>query len=194
MFKQSVVTKVVKCSLHLNCKINAQWWLLFTVYYCSNIFLFNLQQEIEAALEKICSILPTTVQDDCVRLVKDYAGEIIDLLVKGFSPDMVCQKIGACTSQVSQTIPGPQCALCTELFRYLAGMISSNSTEVSWYGMNMCVREGNCWGVSELQRDVQSLVADPYSNSFLVGTLVSSYILTSSYIPNAVFSHFVSLV
>ncbi|XP_072050756.1 uncharacterized protein [Amphiura filiformis] len=88
------------------------------------------EQEIKADLEKVCSYLPTSIQDECTRLVDDYAVEIIDLLVKGLSPQMICTEIKLCSqTQKSVSIPGPQCAICKMVLGKLADMLTSNKTE-----------------------------------------------------------------
>ena len=56
-----------------------------------------VQQEIEAALEKVCSILPSTVKAECDDFVKTYAPMIVQLLVQELDPEQVCTVIGLCS-------------------------------------------------------------------------------------------------
>ncbi|KAL4240157.1 hypothetical protein ACF0H5_000951 [Mactra antiquata] len=58
---------------------------------------------IEAALEKVCSLMPDTVSTECVQFVNTYSRQIIDLLVKTvFNPSEICLKIKACKTPMSQ--------------------------------------------------------------------------------------------
>ena len=84
-------------------------------------------------MEKVCSLLPTTVQDECNLIVQGYTQEIIDLLLKFEDPATICTQLTLCTSSKKKadvTIPGPQCYLCKELMEKLEHMLLSNSTEV----------------------------------------------------------------
>ncbi|KAK3744542.1 hypothetical protein RRG08_056678 [Elysia crispata] len=90
------------------------------------------QAQIEAALEKVCNILPPSVKDECDTLVKQYAPQLIQLLLQ-FKPQQVCTRLGLCTSkspaQVSKVRDGPQCTICEFVMTELDNMLSDNATQ-----------------------------------------------------------------
>ena len=63
-----------------------------------------LQTEIKAALEKVCSILPETVRNQCTSFVDTYSAAIIALLAQELDPQQICTALGLCSS--SSTLKG----------------------------------------------------------------------------------------
>lgn len=62
------------------------------------IFYLHWQTEIEAALERVCNILPSSVKQECDTLIKTYFPELIQLLLQ-LSPKDICSSLGLCASQ-----------------------------------------------------------------------------------------------
>ncbi|XP_064387394.1 uncharacterized protein LOC135335773 isoform X2 [Halichondria panicea] len=93
----------------------------------------NTEAAITSALEKVCSILPKTIQTECVSLVDQYADEIIQALVNGLSPDQVCTTIKLCTSvsKVSSPKAGVGCILCEFVIKEVDSLIGNNNTEAA---------------------------------------------------------------
>eukprot|EP00091_Calanus_sinicus_P024061 TRINITY_DN841_c0_g1_i8.p1 TRINITY_DN841_c0_g1~~TRINITY_DN841_c0_g1_i8.p1 ORF type:complete len:606 (-),score=183.91 TRINITY_DN841_c0_g1_i8:1025-2635(-) len=62
-------------------------------------------------LESICYRLPTSIERTCESFVETYTGSIIELIVKGFTPDEVCAALDLCASTTEvalvQTVPTP---------------------------------------------------------------------------------------
>ncbi|XP_071952140.1 uncharacterized protein [Antedon mediterranea] len=87
----------------------------------------STEQEIINALEKVCSLLPNTLQDDCDSLVKQYGPEIIELL-KSQSPDTICTSIGLCGAKPKVTASGV-CILCEFVMTTVDKYLAENSTE-----------------------------------------------------------------
>ena len=56
----------------------------------------SLQKEIMSALEKVCSILPSTVRADCKSFVDEYGPAVIALLEQELDPKVVCSQLGLC--------------------------------------------------------------------------------------------------
>uniref|UniRef100_V9KI50 Proactivator polypeptide-like protein n=1 Tax=Callorhinchus milii TaxID=7868 RepID=V9KI50_CALMI len=54
------------------------------------------EAEIEAALDKVCNLLPEGIRDECDQLVAQYGSAILQMLMQVFDPDFVCIKIGVC--------------------------------------------------------------------------------------------------
>lgn len=77
------------------------------ITYCIIYF----QAEIEAALEKVCSLVPSLYKSECDDLVKKYTNEFIQLLLR-LQPSAICRALDLCTST---TIPvAPQ--VCDDYF------------------------------------------------------------------------------
>jgi len=53
---------------------------------------------IEAALKKVCALLPKSVRDVCDDFVVVYGPALIKLLVKEASPAKVCTMLGLCAA------------------------------------------------------------------------------------------------
>ncbi len=60
---------------------------------------------IEAALEKVCNILPTPVRSSCLNFVKTYGPIIAVLLIKNETGEQVCDFIKICNG-TQQVTPG----------------------------------------------------------------------------------------
>lgn len=95
------------------------------------------EKEIEAALEKVCSFLPDTIQGECETFVQQYAKEIISMLVDHIDPKEVCTKLGFCSGKVvklpnavlKKSDNGPQCALCEFVMEEVDSILKKNATE-----------------------------------------------------------------
>ena len=59
--------------------------------------MFVLQQQIEAALDEVCSRLSGDLSTECTAFINLYAPVIIDLLEQELDPTVICDKIGLCT-------------------------------------------------------------------------------------------------
>jgi saposin len=55
------------------------------------------EQAIIEALEKVCNVLPSTYRQDCDNFVKQYADEVIRLLLEELTPNEVCAALGLCS-------------------------------------------------------------------------------------------------
>ncbi|CAL1543582.1 unnamed protein product [Lymnaea stagnalis] len=95
------------------------------------------EAEIEALLEKVCKILPSSISQQCDSLVQQYGPVIIQLLLQELDPTQVCSAIGLCTgnhvtsikSQAIEKVNGPVCALCEYVMQELDQMLAENSTQ-----------------------------------------------------------------
>jgi len=57
-------------------------------------------KEIEAALEVICSYLPSSKMKRCDNIVEAYTELIIDMLTQDISPEMLCEALGLCPKRL----------------------------------------------------------------------------------------------
>lgn len=61
---------------------------------------------IKAALDKVCSIMPGTISQECILFVSRYEQLIINLLLKEVKPSEVCKALTLCTASV-KSLPKP---------------------------------------------------------------------------------------
>ena len=54
------------------------------------------QAQIEAAMEQVCTLLPSAFRDQCTTLIKTYGPVIIQLLEQELRAGQICQSIGLC--------------------------------------------------------------------------------------------------
>jgi len=96
------------------------------------------QDQIKAALETVCSVLPSSVEKQCDDFVDQYTAIIIDMLTKDVSPEMVCANLGLC-KQVSNVVihevkiiqeeTRPYCSLCEMVVVDLDSMLQDKKNE-----------------------------------------------------------------
>jgi len=96
------------------------------------------QDQIKAALETVCSILPSSVEKQCDEFVDQYTALIIDMLTKDVSPEMICANLGLC-KQVSNVVlhevkiiqkeTRPYCMLCEMVVTDLDNMLQDKKNE-----------------------------------------------------------------
>merc|ERR1711936_693232 len=96
------------------------------------------QDQIKAALETVCSILPSSVEKQCDEFVDQYTALIIDMLTKDVSPEMICANLGLC-KQVSNVVlhevemirkeSRPYCMLCEMVVTDLDNMLQDKKNE-----------------------------------------------------------------
>ncbi|XP_059176049.1 uncharacterized protein LOC131955787 isoform X12 [Physella acuta] len=92
------------------------------------------KQEIIAALDKVCNLLPTTIKDQCDSFVGLYLPYIVDLIVQGLTPDQICKKFGLCTASVSAVAiksgvsKNEICAICIYVLEAVDQLLEENAT------------------------------------------------------------------
>lgn len=59
-------------------------------------FAVVFQEEVIHAVEKVCSILPSSVSAQCRDLIETYGQAIIELLIQEVDPSTVCNLLGLC--------------------------------------------------------------------------------------------------
>ncbi|KAI4874094.1 hypothetical protein NFI96_016336 [Prochilodus magdalenae] len=96
------------------------------------------EEEVVKAVEKVCSILPSTLSAQCKDLIETYGQAIIELLVQAADPKTVCSVLGLCNGAGRTFIPvmeqaefeaGGFCDVCKMAVRYLDGILEQNATE-----------------------------------------------------------------
>lgn len=59
----------------------------------------SFQEEIVYEMEKICSVFPQSIKDQCKDFVETYGKAVIDMLLEATSPETVCIMLKCCTSR-----------------------------------------------------------------------------------------------
>jgi len=54
------------------------------------------EDEIKAALDVLCYGLSTPVHKECLKLVSQYTDELVEMIVKDYSPNVICADLGLC--------------------------------------------------------------------------------------------------
>ncbi|XP_065833450.1 prosaposin-like [Oscarella lobularis] len=98
---------------------------------------------VEAALKKVCSELPSELKSECETLVKEYGSEIISIF-NSVTPDELCNFIHLCDSARVPVVDlrgSPElvednhvesnltCGLCEKVVGELQSLLKNNSTE-----------------------------------------------------------------
>ncbi|CAF4224289.1 unnamed protein product, partial [Adineta steineri] len=133
--KQSSINSV-ECSL---CK--------YVVSYVDNIVQNNKSEAaIEAALEKVCTILPPAIKDKCVQFVETYGPVLTQLIAKYATPEQVCNALKMCHNGtqemtsfkpaevnefIESSIKSAQCSLCKYVVSYIDAVIQNNKSEAA---------------------------------------------------------------
>ncbi len=61
-----------------------------------------VQEEIEGALEQVCSIVPQQMKSECKLFIKTYTPQLIDLLLQNVTPKLICSTLTLCPEQNNQ--------------------------------------------------------------------------------------------
>eukprot|EP00003_Mantamonas_plastica_P025549 TRINITY_DN5029_c0_g2_i2.p2 TRINITY_DN5029_c0_g2~~TRINITY_DN5029_c0_g2_i2.p2 ORF type:complete len:471 (-),score=146.41 TRINITY_DN5029_c0_g2_i2:236-1648(-) len=91
----------------------------------------STEQEIIAAVEKVCGFLPKTIRSECDSLVETYGQQIINMLLQKENPQTICTQLGLCksTAVVEQVQNGELCVLCEFVMSKLEGLLQNNASE-----------------------------------------------------------------
>lgn len=90
------------------------------------------KQEILDALDKICSLLPESLRNQCTSFVTQYGPLIIDLLIQEMDPALVCSTLGLCSAK-QRTMPSKlsdeaECIVCESAVQYVEALLQENAT------------------------------------------------------------------
>ncbi|KAK2896394.1 hypothetical protein QQF64_006155 [Cirrhinus molitorella] len=94
------------------------------------------EEEIVQAVEKVCSILPSTLTAQCKDLIETYGQAIIELLVQEADPKTLCSFLALCSGvshvpvmDKQQFEAGGFCDVCKMAVRYVDGILEQNATQ-----------------------------------------------------------------
>jgi saposin len=96
----------------------------------------DTEDEIKNALETVCRILPSSLEDKCDEYMEAYAEKIIELVLQEFTPDQICAELGLCSSpsetvehHLTLTVEDNKCIVCEYIMSYLDGALANKTTE-----------------------------------------------------------------
>ena len=105
------------------------------------------EAEIREALDKVCTLLPDSIQDKCINFVNTYSDVIVDFLAHQLTPEEVCQQLGLCQIEIDngeqfnmmleveeivetdQNQPRPYCTLCEYAIGEVDKLITDKKNE-----------------------------------------------------------------
>ncbi|XP_078493273.1 uncharacterized protein LOC100176110 isoform X12 [Ciona intestinalis] len=87
----------------------------------------STESEIIAAVEKVCTVLPSNLQTECKSLIDDYGKEIINLLAQQIKPAQLCATLKLCTSYAVSS--STTCEICELVAGELDKLLTDKSTE-----------------------------------------------------------------
>merc|ERR1711976_369655 len=90
------------------------------------------------ALDKVCSLLPETIRNQCTDFIDTYADAIIALLAQELDPQQVCTALGLCKSTILKAPPykppvaavggDEMCGVCETVMQYVDTLLEDNAT------------------------------------------------------------------
>ncbi|XP_015757258.1 PREDICTED: prosaposin-like [Acropora digitifera] len=99
----------------------------------------STKEEIEEAVEDVCSLFPDTIKSDCDQFVKQYEPAIVELLLQEIDPALVCTMLGVCASKehrkalekkvVLKVGSNETCEVCETAMTYLKNILADNATK-----------------------------------------------------------------
>ncbi|GAA6112088.1 prosaposin isoform X6 [Tachysurus ichikawai] len=93
------------------------------------------EDEVVQAVEKVCSILPSTLSAQCKDLIDTYGQAIIELLIQEADPKTICSLLGLCRDASRTFVPvmvkaeneaAGLCGICKVFIQYAGGMLEQN--------------------------------------------------------------------
>ncbi|XP_039624798.1 prosaposin isoform X1 [Polypterus senegalus] len=96
------------------------------------------EESLIQAMEKVCSILPSTLTAQCQDFIEAYGKAILEILLQEVDPKSVCTLLGLCKQANRLYIPvmnqesfkaGDYCQMCKMAISYVDKLLEQNSTE-----------------------------------------------------------------
>ncbi|XP_049272569.1 uncharacterized protein LOC119398702 isoform X2 [Rhipicephalus sanguineus] len=98
------------------------------------------EEQVKNLLDKVCSLLPDSLKQTCADTVNTYYDELVELIVKGFTPEQVCQELGLCPSAKKAGMPpvasvpskkarDDVCDICKVVVKFVYDELQDNKTE-----------------------------------------------------------------
>lgn len=97
----------------------------------------NTDAEIEAALERVCTYMPRSVEQDCQAFVDTYGAAVLDALKAALAdPDTVCAELRLCSPPAAAAVDRrpletASCAECQQVAAYAELLLSDGRRSLS---------------------------------------------------------------
>nr|XP_020457587.1 prosaposin isoform X1 [Monopterus albus] len=95
------------------------------------------EEQVIQAVEKVCTLLPSSLSEQCKSLIEVYGEAIIELLVQEADPESVCTVLGLCNNARRAYVPaldqtrfkaGGFCEVCKMAVNYIERILEKNAT------------------------------------------------------------------
>jgi saposin len=89
------------------------------------------EAQIEAVLDSVCSLVPSTLRPECTAFINTYFDQLVQLLINEESPEIACAQLKLCTS-VAVTpakLTGEECVICEYVLSTADQYLTGNETE-----------------------------------------------------------------
>ncbi len=88
------------------------------------------QHEVQNVLDTICYHLPSSVSEECERLVEKYTVPALDLILQAVTADEICAKLKLCQEPPpNKKGPSKKCVLCEYIVTTLDKMVTDRHNE-----------------------------------------------------------------
>lgn len=90
------------------------------------------EEKVKEALDKVCTLLPGSMEQKCVDMVNTYYDMLVNLLLQELVPDQVCKELGLCPSASTKKIPVAgfeNCPLCEIMVKIIYNELKDQKTE-----------------------------------------------------------------
>lgn len=88
--------------------------------------------EIKNALESLCRVLPSSIEDQCESYIDAYAEKIIELIADNLTADEVCAELRLCSKvekSLTLNVQDSKCVLCEYVMSILDETLANKTTE-----------------------------------------------------------------
>jgi saposin len=84
------------------------------------------EEQILHEVEKICTLLPTKLQQPCNGMIDDYGLAIINLLLSKETPDVICEQLSLCPKKLEASL---ECPICELVMQEVEKLVASETGE-----------------------------------------------------------------
>lgn len=93
----------------------------------------DTRKDIEDAVEKLCTMMPRTIAEECEDYVEAYGDQVIELLAQEIDPSQICPMIHMCPAVLMMEEPSSgddtSCVMCEYALTTLENYVKDDKTE-----------------------------------------------------------------
>ncbi|KAJ3425619.1 hypothetical protein M0812_28064 [Anaeramoeba flamelloides] len=86
-------------------------------------------EEIETLLEKVCPLLPSSIEPFCDSIIEQYIPVIIQYLEQEIPPAKICELIGLCSAEEEEQANPIYCTVCEAVMSFVEKWLAEGKTE-----------------------------------------------------------------